>query len=70
MRAANEKKDLFSVQASVLRRLIGALQRGGGSVFAGTEMSSPGTEISSPGTEHSIVGGMSHLRIASDKVPK
>src|SRR5215831_3509389 len=51
MRAANDTQALFSVQADVLRGLINALgSRRGGSVFAGTEMSSPGTEIS-PGTE-------------------
>ena len=65
LRAASEPKNLFSVQARVLRGLISVL-RGSrpGSVFGGTEMSSPGTEMSpgqfrtgtemsSPGTEMS-----------------
>jgi hypothetical protein len=56
MRGGNEKKDLFRVQVDVLRGLISALQRTGGSVFAGTEMSSPGTEMSSPVTERSLAG--------------
>ena len=67
LRAASEPKNLFSVQARVLRGLISVLRGSGGpgSVFAGTEMSSPGTEMSpgqafrtgtemsSPGTEMS-----------------
>ena len=56
LRAANENKDLFTVQADVLGRLIAAFGTERGSVFAGTEMSSPGTEISpGPGTEVSPV---------------
>ena len=54
LRAASEPEDVFSVQATVLRGLVSAMRAGGrfGSVFAGTEMSSPGTEISpGPGTE-------------------
>jgi hypothetical protein len=75
MRAANDKQNLFTVQADVLRRLISALQRAGGStfagtgevfrgpeVFAGTEMSSPGTEISpGHGTDVDPGGGGTEL---------
>ncbi|MFL6139740.1 MAG: hypothetical protein ACJ74O_18355 [Frankiaceae bacterium] len=47
VRAAGEGQDVFSVQSDMLRALITVLRGGrGGSVFAGTEMSSPGTEIS------------------------
>jgi hypothetical protein len=54
IRAAGDPRDHFSVQAEVLRALIAAFGKKG-SVFAGTEMSSPGTEVSpgSPGTEMS-----------------
>jgi hypothetical protein len=53
VRAAGEAEDLFSTQAEVLKGLVTAFEsRLGGSLAAGTEMSSPGTEISpGPGTD-------------------
>jgi hypothetical protein len=49
LRAANENQDLFTVQAAVLGRLIAAFGDDRGSIFAGTEQSSPGTEVSPGG---------------------